>query len=67
MPKGKLLEVESTIFLKLVKVCCAVSGLKYAKEVPSSIGPTLVLNIKLKGLGSVRSLEPQEGHLDSSK
>ena len=30
----------------------------------SSTGPTAVLNIKLKGLGSVKSSEPQEGHLD---
>ena len=30
IPKGNELEVESTMFLKLVNICCAVSGLKYA-------------------------------------
>ena len=67
IPKGKVRDVESTIFLKLVKICCAVSGLRYAKEEPSSTGPTVVLNIKLKALGSVRSFEPQAGHSCFSK
>jgi len=42
IPNGRDLEVESSIFLKFVKICCAVSGLKYAKLLPSSIGPILV-------------------------
>ena len=50
-------------FLKLVNICCAVSGLKYANVVPSSTGPIAVLNIKLKGRGSVRSVDLQLGQL----
>ena len=30
IPNGNELDVESTTFLKLVNICCAVSGLKYA-------------------------------------
>ena len=67
IPKGIDFDVESKTFLKLIKICWAVSGLKYAKDWPSSMGPTFVLNIRLKGLGSVRSSDPQEGHLLSDR
>ena len=58
MPKGNVFEDESTTFLKFVNICCAVSGLKYANEVPSSIGPTFVLNIRLNCRASVKSHLP---------
>ena len=46
-----------------MNICWQVSGLKYAKEEPSSTGPMAVLNIKLNGLGSVKSPDLQFGHL----
>ena len=55
IPNGIGLDVESITFLKFVNICCAVSGLKYAKFSSFSIGPTLVLNIKLNCLGGVKS------------
>ena len=66
MPKGNVFDEESTTFLKFVNICCAVSGLRYANDEPSSIGPTLVLNIRLNGLGSVKSVDLHAGHLESS-
>ena len=48
-----------------MKIDWAVSGRKKAYEEPSSIGPTLVLNIKLNALGSVRLVEPQFGQVAS--
>ena len=36
-------------------------------EEPSSTGPILVLNIRLKSLGSVKFVDPQFGHFISSR
>src|SRR3989344_8624606 len=47
MPKGSFSLALSWTNLKLVKINCAVSGLKYVLIDPSFIGPTFVTNIGL--------------------
>ena len=59
IPKGTCLDVEFNVLN--LKICCTVSGLRYAKLSSFCTGPTGVLNIKLNGLASVSSDEPQPG------
>ena len=61
IPNGTFfLEVLCT-FLKLTKIPCAVSGLKYTVFLASSVTPWNVLNIRLNCLISVKSFLPHEG------
>ena len=61
MPNGIFfLEVLCT-FLKLTKIPCAVSGLKYTVFFASSVTPWNVLNMRLNCLISVKLCFPQVG------
>src|SRR3954447_22558540 len=63
IPNGGFLRVVVCTFLKLTKMPCAVSGRRNAIDASSSIGPTCVLNIRLKLRAGVKlSLAPQLGH-----
>jgi len=62
MPNGSFRLVASSTCLKLTKIPCAVSGRRYENDSGSGTGPTWVLNIRLNGRGSVRSVDPQLGH-----
>ena len=55
MPNGGLRRASCMTFLKLMKMPCAVSGRRYAGELPSSIAPTCVSNMRLNWRASVRS------------
>src|SRR5512146_2978279 len=54
-PNGTLMRVESTTFLKLAKMPCAVSGLRYVLAAESASGPTWVSNIRLNLRAAVSS------------
>ena len=55
MPNGGLRRASWSTFLKLMKMPCAVSGRRYAREPSPSSAPTCVWNIRLNWRASVRS------------
>src|SRR3974390_2702761 len=65
IPNGGLRRDVAKTFAKLTKMPCAVSGRRYATEPSSSTGPTVVLNMRWKARGDVRSVEPQLGQTPS--
>src|SRR5260221_4526631 len=63
IPNGGFRREESSTFLKLRKIPCAVSGRRDATDPEVSTSPTLVLNIRLNARASVSSPPHSPGRL----